>query len=177
MLEWEIRWTHPWTHITLSIIPSLFLSVVVSSSLAISEIGLFPALVLTGQLVWGRSLNCWQRYHSAARQFISWFAIRKSWRAVKLDTEVLNFSVSVQMCRYGMTGVFSLYADKAASMANWRWTTGLAWTHAPADGEQRGVPLKDTRLWHEGVRPGVLVRTPAVSSPASPKDLINPVPS
>lgn len=37
--------------------------------------------------------------------------------------------------------------------------------------------LKDARLWHEGVRPGVLVRTPAVSSPSSPKDLINPVPS
>lgn len=33
----------------------------------------------------------------------------------------------MQMCHCGMTGVFSLRADKAASLAN-RWTSGLAWT-------------------------------------------------
>lgn len=69
---------------------------------AISSPGVDRAISLST-----RSLNSRQHYHSAAHQFISWFAIKKKAGAIKLDSEVLH-SALWKCGRITLTGLFSL---------------------------------------------------------------------
>lgn len=111
--KWHFLLSHPWTHI-ISISFSFYHSISLSfpsrsrshplschfRDRAISSPGVDRAISLST-----RSLNSQQHYHSAARQFISWYAIKKKAGAIKLDNEVLN--LAVWKCRrVTMTGLF-----------------------------------------------------------------------
>lgn len=130
MQEWDseierhLLLSHPWTHVI-----SIFLFFYHSISLsfpsrsrsrshplschfrdrAISSPGVDRAISLST-----RSLNSQQHYHSAARQFISWYAIKKKAGAIKLDNEVLNLAV-LKCRRITLTSLF---------FATGNWLTG-----------------------------------------------------
>lgn len=131
--ERHLLLSHPWTHI-ISIFLFFYHSISPSfpsrsrshplschfRDRAISSPGVDRAISLST-----RSLNSQQHYHSAARQFISWYAIKKKAGAIKLDNEVLN--LAVWKCRrITLTSLFFATGNRLTGDGSVQCGPGLA---------------------------------------------------